>query len=143
MTLYVLLLVPLIGSILIALLPNSDKRSIYTLGIQDKNINLNIRYNDRYWIQMIALITSIVNFVVSLILLMQYNNDTLFFQFISGLIPNIDNSLELSSNSENVNSLLYIISEFKGPSLYLGIDGLSVFFVLLTTTLTPICILAS
>jgi len=30
-----------------------------------------------------------------------------------------------------------------GPAFYLGLDGLSIFFIILTTTLTPVCILAS
>ncbi len=68
-----------------------------------------------------ALWTSLVTFVFSLILLINFDKNNSSFQFV-----------------EN-------IPWFKGYNInyHLGIDGISLFMVLLTTLLTPICILAS
>lgn len=68
-----------------------------------------------------ALWTSIVTFLLSLTLLADFNNGTAAFQFVEK------------------------IQWVKGYNInyHLGIDGISLFFVLLTTFLTPICILAS
>jgi NADH-quinone oxidoreductase subunit M len=69
----------------------------------------------------VALWTSLVNFFVSLLLWGYFDSSTAEFQF-QELVP--------------------WIPEFK-IGYHLGIDGISLFFVLLTTLLTPICILAS
>ena len=69
----------------------------------------------------IALWTSIITFITSLILWIQFDKLTTNFQFVHGLswIP------------------------FANINIYLGIDGISLFFILLTTFLTPFCILIS
>ena len=69
----------------------------------------------------VALWTSLANFFVSLLLWGYFDSSTAEFQF-QELVP--------------------WIPEFK-IGYHLGIDGISLFFVLLTTLLTPICILAS
>jgi len=68
-----------------------------------------------------ALWTSCITFVLSLIVLANFNSSSDGFQF-----------------EENINWI-------KGYNInyHLGVDGISIFFVLLTTLLTPICILAS
>ena len=68
-----------------------------------------------------ALIVSIFTFLASLILWIQCDNGTATFQFVDQAewIP-----------SFNINYMV-------------GVDGISVFFVLLSTFLTPICILSS
>ena len=68
----------------------------------------------------VALWTSIITFFLSLILWVQFDSSTAAYQF-----------------------------EEKAPwfadgiTYHLGVDGISVLFILLTTLLTPICILAS
>ncbi len=68
-----------------------------------------------------ALITGIINFPLSLILYFKFNPATHLFQFGEHLswIP-----------SYNINYIL-------------GIDGITLFLILLTTLLTPICVLCS
>jgi NADH-quinone oxidoreductase subunit M len=76
--------------------------------------------NDRS-IKITALITGIIAFLVSLVLFANFQQDTQLFQFGENLpwIP-----------SFNINYIL-------------GIDGITVFLILLTTMLTPICVLCS
>ncbi|MCX7374139.1 MAG: NADH-quinone oxidoreductase subunit M, partial [Alphaproteobacteria bacterium] len=68
-----------------------------------------------------ALWTSLIVFALSLILWFQFDKSTADFQF-----------------QERVEWL----GDF-GVSYHLGVDGISVLFVLLSTLLTPLCILAS
>ncbi len=68
-----------------------------------------------------ALWTSLITLALSLILWFRFDGSTAEFQFV-----------------EKVDWL----SEF-GVSYHMGVDGISVLFVLLSTLLTPICILAS
>lgn len=69
----------------------------------------------------VALFVSMVTFALSLTLLMGFDNNTSEFQF-----------------EENR-------SWIEGYNIYyhVGIDGISLFFILLTTFLTPVCVLAS
>jgi len=76
--------------------------------------NINIKY-----IKTIALITSIINLFVSLIVF-------IFFDF--------------SSNQYQFVQEYHQISSFD---FYLGLDGLSIYFVLLTTIITPIALLSN
>jgi NADH-quinone oxidoreductase subunit M len=68
-----------------------------------------------------ALWTSLATFVVSIFLWVGFDNSTANFQFVEKVswIPSL------------------------GINYHMGVDGISVFFVLLSTFLTPICILAS
>ena len=68
-----------------------------------------------------ALWTSLATFVVSIFLWVGFDNSTANFQFVEKVswIPSF------------------------GINYHMGVDGISVFFVLLSTFLTPICILAS
>ena|ERR1700744_2466783 len=70
-------------------------------------------------IKKIALSTSIINLFVSLIAFVLFDSSNNQFQFVQ----------------ED-----YEISYFN---FYLGLDGLSVYFVLLTTTITPIALLSN
>jgi NADH-ubiquinone oxidoreductase chain 4 len=67
----------------------------------------------------IAIITSLMNFFISIILWIKFDSNYMGYQFITSI-----------SNLEFVH-------------LNLGVDGLSLFFVLLTTFITPIALLAS
>jgi NADH-ubiquinone oxidoreductase chain 4 len=71
------------------------------------------------FIRISALSLSLLNFVLSLVLWIQFDNSSAQFQFV-------ENALWL-----------------PGPNMnfYLGIDGISLFFVLLTTFLVPACLL--
>ena len=68
-----------------------------------------------------ALWTSLITFALSLILWMQFDKSTADFQFVERLSW---------------------MPEF-GLNYVMGVDGISVLFVLLSTFLTPLCILAS
>lgn len=68
---------------------------------------------------MTGLVTSIINFAVSLIVFLLFNFSTNQFQFVQ----------------EH-----YSINEFD---FYLGVDGISIYFVLLTTIIMPISILSN
>ena len=76
--------------------------------------------NDRD-IKVTALITGIITFLVSLLLFADFKQDTQLFQF-GEFLPWIP--------SYNINYVL-------------GIDGITIFLILLTTILTPICVLCS
>src|SRR5271168_4780985 len=89
---------------------------IFTIstGISYELSNLNIRR-----IKTIALSTSIVNLFVSLIVFIMFDFSSNQFQFVQEY---------------------HEISSFD---FYLGLDGLSIYFVLLTTIITPIALLSN
>jgi NADH:ubiquinone oxidoreductase subunit 4 (subunit M) len=97
-----LLLIPLVGISII---------TIYT------NYGLSIVNNIK--IKTIALVTSIINLIVSLVMFTLFDFSSKQFQFIE----------------EH-----YEISYFD---IYLGVDGLSIYFILLTTIVMPIAILSN
>jgi len=82
---------------------------------------LNISSSNRSMLRFIALNTSCITFVISLFLWVFFNKSIGSFQFVNDL---------LWINTSNFNSSF-------------GIDGISLFFILLTTLLTPLCILIS
>jgi len=102
-----LLIVPLIGSLL--LLPFSSN------GQEETN-------SQKRRMRQIALATSLVNLIISLVLWIQFDSSTSQYQFVT------DIARELGSNSLSLN---------------IGVDSLSIYFVLLTTFITPICILSN
>ena len=79
---------------------------------KDNGISL---YNIKY----IALTTSVLNLIVSLIIFILFDFSTNQFQFVQ--------------EYHEINSL----------DFYLGIDGLSIYFVLLTTIIMPIALLSN
>ncbi len=96
-----LLLIPLFGSITILLINSNDdigKRNIKT----------------------VALYTSIVNFIVSLLLWINFDKLTSSFQYVE----------QYYWLSENI-------------TYHVGVDGISVFLIILTTFLMPFCVLTS
>ena len=68
----------------------------------------------------VALWTALINFVLTLVLWLEFDNTTSNFQFVEKM-PWIDNTI----------------------GYHVGVDGISMLFVVLTGFLTPICILAS
>ena len=95
-----LLLVPIIGSIIAGFIPENSV------------LNQNR-------IKQIALYTSVINFIIAILLWSQFNSNLNDYQFLT---------------------------EFKYLNLYhfnLGVDGISLYFVLLTVFITPIAILSN
>ena len=67
----------------------------------------------------IALFTSLLNLLISIYMWFQFDNSSMNYQFVS-----------------EFNSLNFC-------HLHVGVDGISLYFVLLTTFITPICILSN
>jgi NADH:ubiquinone oxidoreductase subunit 4 (subunit M) len=84
-----------------------------------------ITYSEMYYkisinnIKKIALITTIINLIISLILFILFDFSSKQFQFI-------EESHEISYYD-----------------IYLGVDGISIYFVLLTTIIMPITLLSN
>jgi len=102
MLLTLLLLTPLLGIITIS-----------------TGMSYELTYLDTKRIKTIALFTSIVNLLISLIVFILFDFSNNQFQFVQEYFE---------------------ISSFD---FYLGIDGLSIYFVLLTTIITPIALLSN
>lgn len=92
-----LLTIPLIGTIIVSSLDSYKNTSIKS----------------------IALITSIINLILSLVIFILFNSSTNQFQYIQ----------------EHHNVQLF--------DIYLGIDGISIYFILLTTIIMPIALLSN
>ena len=75
--------------------------------------------HSRYYSKLIGLMTTIANLLLSLIIFLFFNNSTNQFQYVQ----------------EHYNMQLF--------DVYLGIDGISIFFILLTTIIMPIAILSN
>ncbi len=100
MVLSSLLTVPVIGTIVIASIDSYKKGSvIYT--------------------KTVALVASVINLIISLVMFILFNNSTNQFQYVQ----------------EHYNVQLF--------DIYLGVDGISIYFVLLTTFIMPIAILSN
>jgi NADH-ubiquinone oxidoreductase chain 4 len=99
-----LILLPIIGSLLILLYPESKD--------QCKN-------QQAFSIKQIALITSLINFFISLFIWYQFDSNTTQYQFVS-----------------EFNQLNFCHLNF-------GVDGISIYFVLLTTFVTPVALLSN
>lgn len=74
----------------------------------------------------IGLATSLLTFLISLLLWIQFDNSSGRFQFVSSFAP-----FQPSVNGSEYTTLTFVI----------GLDGISLFFIILTTFLIPICIL--
>jgi NADH-ubiquinone oxidoreductase chain 4 len=77
------------------------------------------KYSDSNNVKSIALLTSIINLILSLIIFVLFDFSINQFQFVQEY------------------------HEIKGFNFYLGIDGISIYFVLLTTIIIPISILSN
>src|SRR6266550_277508 len=99
-----IVLIPIIGSLLILISPDSEIEQ----GKYHKSLN----------IKQIALITSLINFFISLFIWYQFDSNTIQYQFVS-----------------EFNQLSFCHLNF-------GVDGISLYFVLLTTFVTPIAFLS-
>ncbi len=96
----ILLLVPIIGTLVLLLIPED------TIENQQK-------------MKKIALLTSVINFFVSLYLWIQFDSNTSHYQFI------------------------YEFDQISFCHFNIVVDGLSIYFVLLTTFVTPLALLSN
>ena len=97
--LLLLINLPIIGSFIIFLIPNSNKNLIKFVGLG----------------------TSVITFFLSLVIWVLFNNSTVKFQFVSK----------------------YEWITYYDINYIIGIDGISLFFIILTSFLTIICVLTS
>jgi NADH:ubiquinone oxidoreductase subunit 4 (subunit M) len=104
--------------ILMLLIPLMGVFLISTTTYNDNYENHN-RISSLKQTKIIALTTSIINFFVSLIVFMLFNFSSNQFQFVQ--------------EYHRINSF----------DFYLGVDGLSIYFVLLTTMIMPISLLSN
>ena len=100
----VILFLPLMGVLLILFLPAWNEKLVRSIGFA----------------------TSLLTFLISLLLWIQFDNSSGRFQFV--------NSFALIHPSPNG-------GEYTTLSFVIGLDGISLFFIVLTTFLIPICIL--
>jgi len=130
MILLTLLLIPIIGIfiILTGLLNvtlTGSRRETSFEAAEDSNFSASsangkaITLLNRKRVKTIALTVSIINMIVSLVLFIFFDYSTNQFQFVQEY---------------------HEISHFH---IYLGVDGLSIYFVLLTTIITPIALLSN
>jgi len=82
------------------------------------------------WIRSIALNFSLLNFVISLLLWLQFDNSAAKFQFMSTL--SLVEPFAVTSGSQ---------PEYSTLNFVIGIDGISLFFIILTTFLIPVCLI--
>ncbi len=72
-------------------------------------------------VKIIALLSSLISLLVSIVVYLDFDNSVSEFQFQE----------------------FYLLIKSMGMSYHLGIDGISIFLIILTAILTPLCILAS
>src|ERR1700741_545223 len=99
-----LLLVPILGSLILIPLKEKEKENSLKNNILMKNI---------------ALITSLLTFLISIVIWLEFNSSSTEYQFV------------------------YEFNQLKFCQFNIGIDGISIYFVLLTTFVTPIAILSN
>jgi hypothetical protein len=108
--LQLLLIIPLLGAV--ALLPfSTDAKGSSSARYLDLNSEARMKQ--------IALFTSLLNFIISMVMWAQFDSSVSHYQF-----------------QEEFTQISFC-------HFHLGIDGISLYFVLLTTFITPICILSN
>jgi NADH-ubiquinone oxidoreductase chain 4 len=95
-----LLIIPILGSLI--LIPMNENS-----------------INNQIIMKNIALITSIINFIISIFIWLEFDSSTTLFQFV------------------------YEFNQLSYCQFNIGIDGISLYFVLLTTFVTPIALLSN
>jgi NADH-ubiquinone oxidoreductase chain 4 len=81
-------------------------------------LSTNIFINTKY-IKIIGLATAVLNFILSLLMFMLFDYSNIEYQFVQNIY---------NSNAFNI---------------YLGVDGISIYFILLTTLISPIVLLSN
>jgi len=120
MLLLSLLLIPLFGAIFISLFCHSSALPghYYNLEASIASKLLNITFNEKK-AKIISLTTSIINLLISLVIFIMFDFSFNQFQFVQEPF------------------------DIYGYTLYLGVDGISIYFVLLTTLIVPIALLSN
>lgn len=77
-------------------------------------------------VKQVALLTTVVTFIISMIMWGEFDSSSSQYQFTAEYSPGVSPDAQLS----------YL-------HMHIGVDGLSLYFVLLTTFTLPICVLAS
>ena len=120
-----ILIIPILGSLILLLVDRFEKKIdlnynenviLSTNTVQDNSINLE---KNNLRLKQIALTTSLINFFISLFIWLNFDSSTSQYQFV------------FEFNSLNLFDLNF------------GIDGISLYFVLLTTFVTPIALLSN
>lgn len=105
------------------------------------------------WIRVVALTVSLIDFCLSLCLWLQFDNSTAKFQFMSTnpLVRGVaaqGNQVNAAGQSTGFAPETYgqlassqLDYDYSTLGFILGVDGISLFFILLTTFLIPVCIL--
>ena len=96
--------------------------SLLLLPINENSNNSESLILSRNKMRQIALAASLINLIISVVLWIQFDSSTSQYQFVTNIVP------ELGSTSLSLN---------------IGVDSLSIYFVLLTTFITPVCILSN
>jgi len=104
-----LLLVPIIGSLIIITM-DENSTSSFSLGLGS---------NNRTKMKQIAIITSLINFIISIFMWLNFDSSSTQYQFV------------------------YEFNKLSFFDFNLGVDSISLYFVLLTTFLTPIALLSN
>jgi len=125
---FLLLIVPLIGVLLLLLEPSFSQ---YNTSYNESTLISSVpreasSTGSKERIKRIALLASLINFFISIILWFQFDPNSANYQFVSDFGSMI-------SYSDSLNFCHF----------HVGIDGISLYFVLLTTFITPICILSN
>ena len=110
---FILILLPLIG-LLFSCLKNN---LVFDTGHNQNNVDAN--YINNYYIKSVALKTSVSTLFISFLIFALFDFSNNQFQFVEEY---------------------YKISSFN---IYLGIDGLSIYFVLLTTSVIPVSLVSN
>ena len=76
-------------------------------------------YQEEFHAKLTTLIISVINLIISLFIFVLFNNSTNQFQYVQ----------------EHYNMQYF--------NIYLGIDGISIYFILLTTIIMPIALLSN
>ena len=105
----------------------------------------------RLRMKQIALFASLVNLFVSIVLWIKFDSSTSQYQFVEEFtgLGQLFSSFASISDSQVLPSIIDGSELAQGPRslpflhFYVGIDGISLYFVLLTAFITPVCILSN
>jgi len=138
-----LILIPIIGSIIILLVPNNNLSLVSDSGSSESNSNTdsssslfntndggNKNISSITTMKEIALTTAIINFFISLFLWYQFDSTITEYQFISEFLP----SNIININGSELSSMFHF---------YFGVDGISLYFIILTTFVSPVALLSN
>jgi NADH-ubiquinone oxidoreductase chain 4 len=128
-----LLLIPILGILLLLPIKELDLSTL-TGSAEEKASLISKNEKNQLTMKQIALFISIVNFLISVVVWFQFDSNTSEYQFVESYF--INNPF-LSQNGVSGDTVLPLLH------FYLGIDGISLYFVLLTAFITPICILSN